>query len=87
MNHFRADFQDDDSPPKCQAQHMWHCKLILGKESIEPDRYHAGCVPHYSGWLENNHNGMGQPGFIHGHRIIDEKAEARVKYNQLCKRI
>lgn len=66
---------------------MWHCKLVLGNESIEPNRYHAGCVPHYTGWLEDDHNGLGHPGFVHCHRIIDEKTEAQVKDNQQCKRM
>jgi len=47
----------------------------------------AGCTPYYSGWLESNHDGLGQPGLTRGHRIIDERAEAQVKYNQLRKRI
>lgn len=35
MSHFRADFQDDDVSYKCQAQHMWHCKIIVEKNTIE----------------------------------------------------
>nr|XP_009761496.1 PREDICTED: uncharacterized protein LOC104213663 [Nicotiana sylvestris] len=44
-------------------------------------------VPPEPGCLEGNWDCLVQPGFIRGHRIKDEKAEAQVKYNQLHKRI
>ncbi|XP_075081554.1 uncharacterized protein LOC142166366 [Nicotiana tabacum] len=61
-----SDFRVDDSPYKCQAQHMRHDKIVMGRDTIEPDRYHAGCAPYYSGWLEDNHDGLGQLGFARG---------------------
>lgn len=87
ISHLRADFQNDDSPHKCQSQHMWHYKIVMEKDTIVPNRYHVGCTPFYYGWLEDNWDGLGKPGFVQGHRIIDEKAEAQVKCNQLRKRI
>lgn len=42
---------------------------------------------YHTGWLKDNHIGLGHPGLIRGHRLIGEKAEAQVMYNQLCKRI
>ncbi|XP_070020791.1 uncharacterized protein [Nicotiana sylvestris] len=87
MSHFIANFQDNDVPYKCQAQHMWHCKIFVEKNNIDPDRYHAGCEPLYPAWLEDNLKGMAMPGVGRGNRIIDKEVEAQVKYNRLRKRV
>nr|XP_016492279.1 PREDICTED: thebaine 6-O-demethylase-like [Nicotiana tabacum] len=64
---------------------MWHLKIIVEKDTIEPDQYHAGHVYFYPSWLEDNITGIVELGAGQGNRV-DEAAEAHVKYERLRKR-
>jgi len=57
------------------------------RETIEPDRYHAGHMYYYLSWLEDNVVGDIKPGVNLKDKIIDEVAEAQVKYKRLHKRV
>jgi len=87
MCHFRADFQGDAIPYKNEAQHMWTLKIIVEKDTIEPDRYHADHSYLYPSWLEDNIAGVFEPRAGPGNKVIDEVAEVEVKYNKLRKRV
>ncbi|XP_070011143.1 uncharacterized protein [Nicotiana sylvestris] len=75
----------DTIPYKNEAQHMWNLKIIVEKDTIEPDRYHTGHAYFYPSWLDDNISGIFEPRVGPGNRVIDEVAEAQVKYNKLRK--
>jgi len=66
---------------------MWHQKIIVEKDTIEPDRYHAGHVYFYPSWLVDDIAGEVKPGVDLRNKIIDGAAEAQVKYRRLRKRV
>ncbi|XP_075103084.1 uncharacterized protein LOC142177653 [Nicotiana tabacum] len=87
MVHYKPDFQGGAIPFKCEAQYMWHLKIIVEKDSIEPDRYYASHVYFYLSWLDDDVAGEVEPGIDRENRVIDDAAEAQVKYKRLRKRI
>ena len=66
---------------------MWTLKIIVEKDTIEPDQYHAGHSYFYPSWLDDNIAGIFEPRVDPGNRVIYEVAEAQVEYNKLRKRI
>ncbi|XP_070013539.1 uncharacterized protein [Nicotiana sylvestris] len=57
----------------------------MEKDTIELDRYHAGHVYFDPSWLEDNIAGIFEPRVGQGNRVVDEVAEAQVKYERLRK--
>lgn len=70
MSYFRADFQDNDIPYRCQAQHIWYYKIIVETNNIEPDRDHVGYEPFYPAWLKDNLDRIVKPGIGRVNRVI-----------------
>nr|XP_016468823.1 PREDICTED: uncharacterized protein LOC107791298 [Nicotiana tabacum] len=87
MVQYMADFKGDAIPFKFEAQHMWNQKVIVEKETIKPDRYHAGHMYCYLSWLEDDVAEDIKKGINLKDRNIDKAAEAQVKYIRLCKRV
>jgi len=55
---------------------MWHQKIIVEKDTIELDWYHAGHVYFYPSWLVDDIAGDVKPGINLRNRVIDDAAEA-----------
>ena len=66
---------------------MWNQKVIVERETIEPNMYHVGHVYFYPSWLVDDIAGGVKPGVNLENRIIDDAAEAHVMYRRLCKRV
>ena len=66
---------------------MWNQTVIVEKDTIEPHRYRADHVYFYPSWLVDDIAGDVKPGINLKNRIIDDAAEAQVKYRRLRKRV
>ena len=87
MVHNKVDFQGNAIPFKYEAQHIWHLKVMVEKNIIEPDRYHASHMCFYPSWLVDDIAGEVKQGIDFGNRVINDAIEAQVKYRRLRKRI
>nr|XP_009780456.1 PREDICTED: uncharacterized protein LOC104229503 [Nicotiana sylvestris]XP_009780457.1 PREDICTED: uncharacterized protein LOC104229503 [Nicotiana sylvestris]XP_009780458.1 PREDICTED: uncharacterized protein LOC104229503 [Nicotiana sylvestris] len=86
MVQYKADFQGNTIPFKFEAQHMCHQKVIVEKDTIEPDQYHVGRVHFHPSWLVDDIAGDVKPGINLKNRVVDNVSEAQIKYRMLHKR-
>ncbi|XP_060182095.1 uncharacterized protein LOC132611728 [Lycium barbarum] len=86
MNHYYVDYKEGKIPFAKEVIRMWKLKETTKADSVEPNRYQAGCEDNYVEWLAADLEESIKPGVSLKDRIKDGEAEACILLRQLRKK-
>lgn len=86
MSHYCVDYKEGKIPFAKEVIRMWKLKETTKTDSVEPNRYQAGCEDNYVEWLAADLEESIKPGVSLKDRIKDGEAEACILLRQLRKK-